>query len=172
MKKILALVAVAFLLSGCNAPKDLPAESHIDLFEQVSSAISSSVKEADTKSYDVEGEKGNTDEEVSADLSSEKPIETKSESLPEQNISTPTEPYIPDEHQEETPQVIPSQTEKIPDEPAENRDESKADEPKIEVVKSVYDYEFDIDTIREELISIGIEMGLEVDDRLTPSSTS
>lgn len=53
-------------------------------------------------------------------------------------------------------------------EPTENREEAKADEPKIEAVKSIYDYKFEVATIQQELIAIGTEMGLEVDSSLTP----
>lgn len=38
--------------------------------------------------------------------------------------------------------------------------------------KSIYDYEFDVSSIKRELVSIGLEMGLEEDDSLTPCSSS
>lgn len=44
--------------------------------------------------------------------------------------------------------------------------------PEPEKPKSVYDYEFDTGTIKQELIGIGVGMGLTVDSSLTPSNAS
>ncbi len=172
MKKILVLVAIVLLLSGCGVQKGLPVKNTNEMPEQISTEISSSVKETEPKSSVVESEESGTDEKVSVDLPAEKQIETKSESLPEPNISVPKEEFTYDSRQEEVSQSVTSQTENIPAEPTENREETKVDEPKIEAVKSIYDYEFDIAAIWQELISIGKEMGLEVDSILTPSDSS
>lgn len=172
MKRILAFIAVVLLLSGCSTPKDLPVKSSNNLPEQESSEVSSSFKEANTESSVLENEKGDTDEEVSVDLHSEKSIETESESLPESNIPEPTTPMKIDKPQEEASQPTTSQVENIPDESAENREEAKIDEQKIEAAKSICDYEFDVTAIQQELVSIGTGMGFEVDDSLTPSDSS
>lgn len=120
----------------------------------------------------VESEESGTDEEISVDLPAEKEIENGIESLPVQNISIPKEQLSYDSWQEEVSQSVTSQTENIPAEPTESREEAEVVESKIEAVKSIYDYEFDVVAIRQELIAIGTEMGLEVDSRLTPSDSS
>ena len=101
MKKIIVFVAVVLLLSVCGVQKDLPVKSNNELPEQVASEVSSPTKETETRSSVVENEESGTDEEVSVDLPAEKQIETKSESLPEQNISTPKEGFTYDSRQEE-----------------------------------------------------------------------
>lgn len=172
MKKIIAFVAIVLLLSGCDVQKDLPIKSNNELPERVSSKVSFSVKETETKSSVVVEEQVDADKEVSVDLPAEKQIETESESLPEQNTSTPKEQLTYDIRQEEVSEPTASQTENISVESTENRKEAKVDEPKIETVKSIYDYEFDVAAIRQELIAIGTEKSLEVDSSLTPSDSS
>ena len=172
MKRILVLVAVVLLLSGCGVQKDLPIKSINNLPEQVSSEVSSPAKETETKSSVVEGGKGDTDKEVSVNLPAEKSIETEKESLSEQNISKLKEQPSYDSQMEETLESTDSQTESTLGEPTENREEAKANEQKIEATKSIYDYEFDVAAIRQELITIGTGMGLEVDSNLTPSDSS
>lgn len=172
MKKIIAFVAVVLLLSGCGVQKDLPIKSSSNLPEQISSEVSSSIEEADTKPSIVESEESGTDEEFYVDLPSEKQIETESERLPEQNTSTLPEQPTYDSRQEEISQPATSQTKNIPDEPAENCEDAKVDEPKTEAVKSIYDYELDVAAIQQELIAIGTRMGFEVDDSITPSNSS
>ena len=166
------LIAIVLLLSGCGVQKDLPVKNNNEMLEQISTEVSSPLKETEIKSPAVESEESGTDEEISVDLHAEKQIETKNESLPEQNTSTPKEEFTYDSRQEEVSQPTNSQTENIPVEPTESREEATVDESKIEAVKSVYDYEFDVSSIRQELIAIGTEMGLEVDSNLTPSDSS
>lgn len=172
MKKIIALVAVLLLLSGYGIQKDLPIKNSSNLSKQVSSEVSLSAKETETKSSVLEKKQGDEDKEVSVDLLAERQIETESESLPEQNTSTPKEQLTYDSRQEEVSQSATSQTENVPVELTENCEDAKVVEPKIEAVKSIYDYEFDVAVIRQELIAIGKEMGLEVDSSLTPSDSS
>ena len=172
MKKIIAFVVVILLLGGCGVQKDLPVKNNNEMPEQISTEVSSSLKETEIKSPAVESEESGTDEEISVDLHAEKQIETKNESLPEQNTSTPKGEFTYDSRQEEVSKPAAYQTKNIPAEPTENCEEAEADEPKIEAVKSIYDYEFDVASIQQELISIGTEMGLEVDNSLTPSDSS
>lgn len=44
--------------------------------------------------------------------------------------------------------------------------------PEPAKLKSIYDYEFDVEAIRQELLGIGTEMGLTIDSSLTPDSSS
>ena len=120
----------------------------------------------------VESEESGTDEEISVDLPAEKEIENGIESLPVQNISIPKEQLSYDSWQKEVSKPTTSQTENILAEPTENREEAEGDEPKNEAVKSIYDYEFNVVSIQQELIAIGTEMGLEVDSSLNPSDSS
>ncbi len=172
MKKILAFVAVVLLFSGCGGQKDLPIKYNNKCPEQVSSTVSSPTKETGIKSPVVENEQGDENRETSIDLPAEKEIESEIESLPEQNISAPKEQLTYDSPQEEVSQPTVSQTENLPVKPTENCEEAKVVKPKIEAVKSIYDYEFDVVSIQQELIVIGTEMGLEVDSSLTPSGSS
>lgn len=172
MKKIIALVAVVLLLSGCGIQKDLPIKSNNELPERISSEVAFSVKETETKSSVMESEGSGTDEKVSVDLPAEKQIETEDESLSEQNTSTPKEQLTYDSRQEEVSQPTAPLTENISVEPTENCEEAKVMEPKIEAVKSIYDYKFDVTAIRQELIAIGTGMRLGVNSSLTPSDSS
>lgn len=172
MKKIFVLIAIVLLFNGCGVQKDLPAKSNIKMPEQVSSEVSFSVNETEARSSVVENEQGIEVKEIPVDLPAEKQIETKSESLPEQNTSTPKEQFTYDSWQKEVSKPTTSQTENILAEPTENREEAEGDEPKNEAVKSIYDYEFNVVSIQQELIAIGTEMGLEVDSSLNPSDSS
>lgn len=62
---------------------------------------------------------------------------------------------------EETPITPPKAAESEPEETAEPA-----------APKSIYDYEFDVEAIRQELLAIGTGMGLEIDSSLTPDSSS
>ena len=150
----------------------MPIKNNNELPKQVSSEVSFSAKETEARSSVMESKGSCTDEEVPVDLPAEKQIENEIESLPEQNTLIPKEQFTYDSRQEEVLQSVTSQTENIPAEPTENCEEAEGDEPKIEAVKSIYDYEFDVSSIRQELIAIGTEMGLEVDSSLTPSDSS
>ena len=172
MKRIFVLIAIVLLLSGCGVQKDLPIKNNNGLPEQVSSTVSSPTKETEIKSPVAESEESGTDEEISVDLPAEKTLETENEILPEQNTSTPKEQPTYDSRQEDVSKPMASQAENISVEPTENCEEAEGDEPKIEADKSIYDYEFDVVAIRQELIAIGTEMGLEVDNSLTPSDSS
>lgn len=172
MNKIIAFVAIVLLFSGCGVQKDLNIKNNNEMPEQISTEVSSPAKETDIKPPAVESEESGTDEETSVDLPAEKTLETENESLPEQNISTPKEQLTYNSRQEEVSQSVTSQTENIPVEPTENREEATIDESKIEAVKSIYNYEFDVAAIRQELIAIGTGTGLEVDRSLTPSDSS
>lgn len=171
MKRILVLVAVVLLLSGCGVRKDLTIRNNNELPEQVSTDVYSPAKETETKPSVLEKEQGDKDKGVSVDLPAEKQIETESESLPEQT-PTPKEQFAYDNRQEEVSQPTVFKTENIPVESTENREKAKADERKIETTKSVYDYEFDVAAIQQELIAIGTEMGPKIDSCLTSSNSS
>ena len=172
MKRVFVLVAVALLLSGCGFQKDLPIKSNNELPERVSTKAYFTANETEARSSVVENEQGTEDKEISVDLPAEKQIENEIESLPEQNTFTPAKQPTYDSQQEETSQFLTSQAESMTVEPTENCEEAEVDEPKIEAVKSIYDYEFDVVAIRQELIDIGAGTGLEVDNSLTPSDSS
>lgn len=172
VKRILALVAVVLLLSGCGVQKDLPIKNNNELPEQITTEVSSPTKGTETKSYVAGKRQGEEDKEVPVDLPAKKTLEAENESFPEQNTLTPKEQLTYDSRREETLQPSTSQTENIPDEQPESREEAKLDEPKIEAVKSIYDYEFDIAAIRQELSALCTGMGLEVDSNLTPFNSS
>lgn len=74
--------------------------------------------------------------------------------------------------QEPTPTEPPATTPK--EEPVEETPVTPepTQPPEPEKPKSAYDYEFDIGTIKQELIGIGTGMGLSVDGSLTPSNSS
>ena len=76
MKKIILFVAVVLLLSGCGVQKDLPVKNNNEMPEQISTEVSSPLKETEIKSPAVESEESGTDEEISVDLPAEKTLET------------------------------------------------------------------------------------------------
>lgn len=170
MKKIL-LVTIIFLLGGCGTQRDLAVQNSVNSSEQVLTDTYSQDRETDMKSSVTIAKKDKFEEETTVALSAEKANEPVSENLLKKNTSVPTEQIVPTEQQEEISQIAVSKTEETPAEPTDELAEPAAGKIEDEAPKTIYDYEFDVKEIRRELIGIGTEMGLEVDESLAPGSS-
>lgn len=183
MKKqwIVLAMALVMLLTGCQAETAIPADSLQDTeIEQTSSFSGGKTEttESESESSDMAAVTAGESEASSAETASlaetsEPPVQTESNhtvTTPEKKEETQTEPS-------EAPQKEP-----LPEatKPAETISESKPEEvvtpeptmPPAPEPKSIYNYEFDVEAIRQELIAIGTEMGLTVDSSLTPGNAS
>lgn len=114
------------------------------------------------------------------------PTEKPKEPTPQPTEPPKSEPPKSEPEQSQPPKPEPPETEPKPTQlPAEK---PKAEEPtpqptkepepeptptpEPEKPKSIYDYEFDVGAIQQELMAIGTGMGLQIDSTLTPDSSS
>lgn len=196
MKKlriVLVTLLAVMLLAGCQQGTAIPANSVQNRETEPTSSFSGS-KTGTTESESESSEKTEQSEES---INEEPPIaETSatgkepSESNPTPTVSnnTTTPPEKKDDTQtkpSEAPQKVPEPTPE-PAKPAEPVSESKSEiaatpepteeseptPPPAPEPKSIYDYEFDVEAIRQELISIGTGMGLTHTGDMTPDAAS
>lgn len=184
---LITLLAV-LLLAGCQQKTAIPADSLQDTETAPVSSFSGSKTET-TKSESESSEKTEQSEasiteepsiaeasatEKESSESNSTPTESKSTvTPPEKEDDTKTEPSLTEDtsgQAETTEQTTQPEPEIQADEPSGIDTESTVPEP--ETPKSIYDYEFDVEAIRQELLAIGTEMGLENDSSLTPDSSS
>lgn len=189
---LITLLAV-LLLAGCQQKTAIPADS----LQDTETAPISSFSGSKTETTESESESSEKTEQSEASITEEPSIAKASatEKEPSESNPTPTESkstVTPPEKEDDTqtkpseaPQNVPELTTE-PAKPAEAVSESKpeiasttepAQEPEptptpVPEPKSIYDYEFDVEAIRQELLAIGTGMGLENDSSLTPDSSS
>ena len=148
-------VVLVFLVSmcGCNAGKT-DVSDNSDTAEISSSAGKTEVvteykPESDTKPTE-------TDTEPTSEATEPAKAPTSSKNATE--AKKPTESVLP--KPEETKPTVSSDT-KEPDKPAQPEKTTPTEQPTEETKqKTAYDYEFDIEAIRNDLISLGCSMGL------------
>lgn len=196
MKKqwiILVTLLAVMLSAGCQQRTATPADSLQDTEIETTSSFSGSKTET-TESESEGSEKTGQSE---ASITEEPPIAETSatEKEPSENSPAPTEsnntvtlPEKKDDAQTkpgEAPQKEPEPTPE-PAKPAEPVSESKPEivatpepteepeptPPPAPEPKSIYDYEFDVEAIRQELISVGTGMGLTHTGDMTPDAAS
>lgn len=189
---LLTLLAV-MMSAGCQQRTATPADSLQDTEIETTSSFSGSKTET-TESESEGSEKTGQSE---ASLTEEPPIAetsatgkepSESSPAPTESNSTVTTPEKKDDTQikpSEAPQTKPEPTPE-PTKPAETVSESepeiaatpeptKEPEPTLPPApepKSIYDYEFDVEAIRQELISVGTGMGLTHTGDMTPNTAS
>lgn len=110
---------------------------------------------------------GQTNKEA-AQTQAAKTEQTKSESNPKQTEQSKAD-VKPETTQPSTQK--PKEETPTPQPPKETEPEPTP-QPEPAKPKSIYDYEFDIEAIRQELLAIGTGMGLQIDSNLTPDSSS
>lgn len=194
MKKtwiVLLTLLAAMLFAGCQQGTAIPADSVQDTELEPASSFSGSKtepteSESESSEETEQSEVSATEEPPIAETSAKRkepsesnPTSTESEStvtIPEKNDDTGTKPS-------EAPQTTP---EPEPVKPAETVSESKPEvtvtpeptkepEPTLPPApepKSIYDYEFDVEAIRQELIAVGTGMGLTHTGDMTPNTAS
>ena len=171
-KKMIAMLFVLILsLSGCADVSTAPEESdNYELVTGTEAAAEAESTESSSFSESTESKNAKTDTALESDaeatacepVDSETPKQTEPVLQEENNVSE-TKPAVtksssaPSEKSEETepPVVIPPQT-----------------VPEDTKPKTAYDYEFDIEAVKADCISIGLGMGLALDSSLTPSNST
>ena len=184
--KILCFGLVLIILAsmcGCNAEKDDILESS-DIADCSSSVSNTETSDETDTTLESEPEKATetaittsepdseTNEPEAAPTESKNLVETEKKDIP---AAPKTETETP---KSEAPKPTASEETKEPEKPAQPEKEPPAEQPTEEVKpKTAYDYEFDIEAIRSDLISLGCSMGLThitTDDgmAITPDNAS
>lgn len=159
-KKMIAMLFVLILtLSGCADVSTAPEES--DNYELVTETEAAA--ETESKST-----KTDTVLESDAEATACEPVESKTSKQNEpvsqgKNQVSETKPAVTESSS--APVEKPEKTEP----PAEIPPQTVPEDTKP---KTAYDYEFDIETVKEDCIGIGLDMGLALDSSLTPSNST
>ena len=146
---------LVFLVSmcGCNAEKT-DVSDNSDTAE-----ISSSAGKAEiVTEYEPESDTKPTETDTEPTSEATEPAKAPTSSKNAAEAEKPTESVLP--KPEETKPTVSSDT-KEPDKPAQPEKTSPTEQPTEETKqKTAYDYEFDIEAIRSDLIAVGQAMGL------------
>lgn len=182
MKKRIAVLTAMLLvlgLTGCNntAAKNNPPEP---FSSSESNEISSDTDTlpATEETSEVEQTPESTQSTESAETQSTAEVRDTESSKPKELEQTAVQTSAPQdepsqETESETPTVTP-ETETPPPAPPVQTETTESTPPQETPPqpKSIYDYEFDIDAIRAELIAVGEGMGLTHSGDLTPDTAS
>lgn len=168
-KKMIAMLFVLILtLSGCADVSTAPEES--DNYELVTEIEAAAETESSSFSESKESESAKTDTELesNAEVTKYEPVESE--------ISKQNEPVSQGENQvfETNPAVTESSSAPV-EKPEETEPPARIPPqtvPEDTKPKTAYDYEFDIETVKEDCIGIGLDMGLALDSSLTPSNST
>ena len=156
-KKMIAMLFVLILtLSGCADVSTAPAES--DNYEPVTKTEAAETESSSfSESRKSESAKTDTELERNDEVTEYEPVSQGKNQVSETKPAVTESSSAPAEKSEKTepPVVIPSQT-----------------VPEDTKPKTAYDYEFDIEAVKADCISIGLGMGLALDSSLTPSNST
>lgn len=171
-KKMIAMLFVLILtLSGCADVSTAPKESdNYELVTETEAAAETESTESSSFSESKESESAKTDTEL------ERNAEVTEYELVESETSNQNEPVSQGKNQvsETKPAVTESSSAPVEkpektEPPAEIPPQTVPEDTKP---KTAYDYEFDIETVKEDCIGIGLDMGLALDSSLTPSNST
>ena len=159
-KKMIAMLFVLILtLSGCADVSTAPEESdNYEFVAETEAAAETESKESSFFSESKESESAKTDTELESETSKQnEPVSQGKNQVSETKPAVTESSSAPVEKPEKTepPAEIPPQT-----------------VPEDTKPKTAYDYEFDIETVKEDCIGIGLDMGLALDSSLTPSNST
>lgn len=183
---VITLLAV-MLLAGCQQRTADPADSLQDTEAESISSFSGGKTETTESESDSSDMAANTEESKAIETSpaetdsltetSEPPIQTESintVTTPEKKDDTQTKPGEAPQKEPEPAKTAETASEKKPEVTVtpEPTKESEPASPPAPEPKSIYDYEFDVEAIRQELISIGTGMGLTHTGDMTPDTAS
>ena len=165
-KKMIAIFFVLILsLSGCADVSTAPEESdNYELVTETEAAAETESTESSSFSESKESESAKTDTE----LTEYEPVESETSNQNEpvsqgDNQVSETKPAVTESSS--APVEKPEKTEP----PAEIPPQTVPEDTKP---KTAYDYEFDIEAVKADCISIGLGMGLALDSSLTPSNST
>ncbi len=180
-KKIAVLTAMLLVLglTGCNntAAKNNPPEPFSSSeSNEISSESDTLPATKETSGVETTSEPTQSAEPAETQSTVEvRDTESSKEKEPEQNAVQTSAPQDepPQKTESETPTVTP-ETETPPPAPPVQTETTESAPPQETPPqpKSIYDYEFDIDAIRAELIAVGEGMGLTHSGDLTPDTAS
>ena len=176
-KKIAVLTAMLLVLglTGCNntAAKNNPPEPFSSSeSNEISSEPDTLPATKETSGVETTPEPTQSTEPAETQSTAEvRDTESSKEKEPEQTSAPQDEP--PQKTESETPTVTP-ETETPPPAPPVQTETTESAPPQETPPqpKSIYDYEFDVDAIRAELIAVGEGMGLTHSGDLTPDTAS
>ena len=182
MKKRIAVLTAMLLvlgLTGCNntAAKNNPPEPFSSSeSNEISSDTDTLPATEETSEVEQTPESTQSTEPAETQSTAEvRDTESSKEKEPEQTAVQTSAPQDepPQKTESETPTVTP-ETETPPPAPPVQTETAESTPPQETPPqpKSIYDYEFDIDAIRAELIAVGEGMGLTHSGDLTPDTAS
>ena len=196
-KKILAIVLAVMmvLLTGCSTiPADekesaeeiltvsFPAGNETESTDSSTAKTEEPTSTAAENSVPAETEPAETTSNITSQPESGKPQQEEKPASSGQTTTPSSSGNQETTPPETTPPTVKPQEPKPTEPPTTTPKEEPVEEtpvtpeptqpPEPEKPKSAYDYEFDIGTIKQELIGIGTGMGLTVDGSLTPSNSS
>ena len=182
MKKRIAVLTAILLvlgLTGCNntAAKNNPPEPFSSSeSNEISSDTDTLPATEETSEVEQTPESTQSTEPAETQSTAEvRDTESSKEKEPEQTAVQTSAPQDepPQKTESETPTVTP-ETETPPPAPPVQTETAESTPPQETPPqpKSIYDYEFDIDAIRAELIAVGEGMGLTYSGDLTPDTAS
>ena len=159
-KKMIAMLYVLILtLSGCADVSTAPTESNnYELVTETEAAAETESTDSSSFSESKESENAKTDTELesNAEVTEYEPVESKNQvSEIKPAVTESSSAPVKKPEKTEPPAEIPTQT-----------------VPEDTKPKTAYDYEFDIETVKEDCIGIGLDMGLALDSSLTPSNST
>ena len=173
------MILLLFALAGCNntpQTEKMPEPfSFSESNEQTSESDTLPAAE-ETKEVEPTPEPMQSTEPVETESTTEsKSTESSKQKEPEQTAIQTSAPQDepPQKTESETPIVTP-ETETPPPAPPVQTETAESVPPQetLPQPKSIYDFEFDIDAIRAELIAVGEGMGLTHSGDLTPDNAS
>lgn len=189
MKTKLMIILTALLLltlTGCNNSQKaaLPFSSSESMAGLLDGATLFAERETGTDDTEPEAQTGTENAETTEQTTSGNPSDKTSadsqttaaqntENAPTANQQTTAQTETPPTgtSEKETPQPVtpPSRTELTTESaaPPETTPQETPPQP-----KSIYDYEFDVEAIRQELIAVGTSMGLTHTGDMTPDTAS
>lgn len=182
MKKRIAVLTAMLLvlgLTGCNnttAKNNPPEPFSSSESNEISSDTDTLPATEETSEVEQTPESTQSTEPVETQSTAEvRDTESSKEKEPEQTAvqTSATQDEPPQKTESEAPAVTP-ETETPPPAPPVQTETTESAPPQETPPqpKSIYDYEFDVDAIRAELIAVGEGMGLTHSGDLTPDTAS
>lgn len=176
---VILTILLLFALTGCNntpQTEKMPEPfSSSESEEQTSEPDTLPATEETSKVEPTPESTQSTESAESSSTAEVQSVESRKPKEPEQTAVSTSAPQDepPQKTESETPTVTP-ETETPPPAPPVQTETAESTPPQETPPqpKSIYDYEFDIDAIRAELIAVGEGMGLTHSGDLTPDTAS
>lgn len=176
---VVLTILLLFALTGCNntpQTEKMPEPFSSSESNEQTSELDMLPAAEETKEVEPTPEPMQSTEPAETESAAEsKSAESSKPKEPEQTAIQPSAPQDepPQKTESETPIVTP-ETEAPPPAPPEQTETAESVPPQEtpSQPKSIYDYEFDIDAIRAELIAVGEGIGLTHSGDLTPDTAS